>query len=146
MIKYKSNLTAGIVGIIGGIVLLLIIPHQIGEDYSVTYGITSRTVPYGIAVIWIVCGILLIIQSKVFHKEKIKELDVKKETKAILYMLVLVAYAWGFTKSFLISTCLLGCATLAFTGSKKVSYYIITLLTVCILYFLFSVVLHLNMP
>ena len=44
-IKYKSNLVAGIVSIILGIVCIILVPLQIAEDYSATYGITSRTIP-----------------------------------------------------------------------------------------------------
>ena len=40
-IKYKSNLVAGIVSIILGIVCIILVPLQIAEDYSATYGITS---------------------------------------------------------------------------------------------------------
>lgn len=56
-IKYKSNLVAGIVSIILGIVCIILVPLQIAEDYSATYGITSRTIPgqsefYGLDVVW----------------------------------------------------------------------------------------------
>ena len=56
-IKYKSNLVAGIVSIILGIVCIILVPLQIAEDYSATYGITSRTSLgqsefYGSDVVW----------------------------------------------------------------------------------------------
>ena len=52
-IKYKSNLVAGIVSIILGIVCIILVPLQIAEDYSATYGITSRTIPGAIGILWI---------------------------------------------------------------------------------------------
>lgn len=145
-IKYRSNLIAGIVSMILGIICYLIIPHQIAEDYTVTYGITSRSVPYAVAVLWIICGAVLIIQSLVFKKDEIKTLEVKKEAKAVGYMIVLLIYSILFKKSFLISTMFLGVATLAFTGSKKKSFYVIVLVAVVVLYLLFSKVLHVQMP
>lgn len=145
-IKYRSNLVAGIVSVILGIICYMIIPVQIGEDYAATYGITSRSVPYAVAVLWIVCGIALMIQSLVFKKDEVKILEVGKEAKALGYMLVLLIYAVLFMKSFLFSTLFLGVATLAFTGSKKKLYYVIVVITVFVLYFLFSQVLHVQMP
>lgn len=145
-ITYRSNLVAGIVSVILGIICMVIIPGQIGEDYSATYGITSRTVPYAVAILWIICGIVLMIQSLVLKKDEVKTLDVGKELKALGYMAVLLIYALLFKKSFLLSTMFLGVATLAFTGSKKKSFYVIVLATVLILYLLFSKVLHVQLP
>ncbi|MGI5947432.1 MAG: tripartite tricarboxylate transporter TctB family protein [Lachnospiraceae bacterium] len=145
-ITYRSNLVAGIVSVILGIICMVIIPGQIGEDYSATYGITSRTVPYAVAILWIICGIVLMIQSLVLKKDEVKTLDVGKELKALAYMAVILVYALLFKKSFLVSTMFLGVATLAFTGSKKKSFYVIVLATVLILYLLFSKVLHVQLP
>ena len=145
-VKYRSNLVAGIVSVILGIICMVIIPRQIGEDYSATYGITSRTVPYAVAILWMVCGVVLMIQSLIFKKDEIKMIDVSKEAKAVGYMLVILIYAFLFKKSFLISTIFLGLATLAFTGSRKKSFYLIVLAVVVILYLLFSKVLHVQLP
>ena len=145
-VKYRSNLVAGIVSVILGIICMVIIPRQIGEDYSATYGITSRTVPYAIAVLWIICGIVLMVQSLVFKKDEIKMIDVSKEAKAVGYMLVILIYSVLFKKSFLLSTVFLGLATLAFTGSRKKSFYLIVFAVVVILYLLFSKVLHVQLP
>ena len=145
-LQYRSNLVSGIVSVILGIICMVIIPRQIGEDYSATYGITSRTVPYAIAVLWIICGIVLMVQSLVFKKDEIKMIDVSKEAKAVGYMLVILIYAVLFKKSFLLSTVFLGLATLAFTGSRKKSFYLIVFAVVVILYLLFSKVLHVQLP
>ena len=109
-IKYKSNLAAGIVSIILGVICIILVPLQIAEDYSATYGITSRTIPCAIGVLWIVCGVVL------------------------------------FKRSFLISTILLGVATLAMTGTKKKLYYVIVIAMVVVLYLLFAKVLHIQLP
>ncbi|MFR1834104.1 MAG: tripartite tricarboxylate transporter TctB family protein [Lachnospiraceae bacterium] len=145
-VKYRSNLVAGIVSVILGIICMVIIPGQIGEDYSATYGITSRTVPYAVAILWIICGSILMVQSLILKKDEVKVLDVSKEAKALLYMLVLLIYAVLFQKSFLVSTMFLGVATLAFTGSKKKSFYLIVLAVVAVLYLLFAKVLHVQLP
>ncbi len=145
-VTYRSNLVSGIVSLILGIICMFVIPCQIGEDYSITYGITSKTVPYAVAVLWVVCGLVLMFQSLILKKEEQKILDVGKEAKAVVYLLVLVVYAILFQKSFLFSTAFLGVATLAFTGSKKKGYYGIVLVMVAVLYILFAKVLHVQMP
>ena len=86
------------------------------------------------------------IQSLVLKKDEVKTLDVGKELKALGYMAVILIYALLFKKSFLVSTMFLGVATLAFTGSKKKSFYVIVLAAVLILYLLFSKVLHVQLP
>ncbi len=145
-VQYRSNLVSGIVSIILGIICMVIIPRQIREDYSATYGITSRTIPYAVAILWLVCGVVLMVQSLVFKKDEIKVLDVSKEAKALGYMLVILVYAVLFKKSFLLSTMFLGVATLAFTGSGKKSFYLIVLAMVAVLYLLFAKVLHVQLP
>ena len=144
-IKYKSNLAAGIVSVILGIVCIILVPLQIAEDYSATYGITSRTVPYVIGILWIVCGIILLVQSLILKKDTEKTLIVGKELKALAYMAILLVYSILFKRSFLISTIMLGLATLAMTGSKKKLFYVIVIV-VAVLYFLFEKVLHIQLP
>lgn len=145
-IKYKSNLAAGIVSLILGVICLILVPLQIAKDYSATYGITSRTVPYAIGILWIVCGVILLVESLILKKDTEKTLVVGKELKALAYMVILLAYGILFKRSFLISTILLGVATLAMTGTKKKLFYVIVIAMVVVLYLLFAKVLHIQMP
>lgn len=145
-IRYRSNAAAGVASIALGVICLILIPQQIGEDYAVTYGITSRTVPCAVAALWIVCGVALLIQSLLLKKDVVKELDVKKEAKALAYMAVLLVYAILFTKSFLLSTAFLGVVTLVFLRSRRKLFYAVVLALVAALYLLFSQVLHIQMP
>lgn len=82
-IKYKSNLAAGIVSIILGVICIILVPLQIAEDYSATYGITSRTIPCAIGVLWIVCGVVLLIQSLILKKRHSENTDRRKRIKSI---------------------------------------------------------------
>lgn len=145
-IKYKSNLVAGIVSLILGVICLILVPLQIAKDYSATYGITSRTVPYAIGILWIVCGVILLVESLILKKDTEKTLVVGKELKALAYMVILLAYGILFKRSFLISTILLGVATLAMTRTKKKLFYVIVIAMVVVLYLLFAKVLHIQMP
>ena len=145
-IKYKSNLVAGIVSLVLGVICLILVPLQIAKDYSATYGITSRTVPYAIGILWIVCGVILLVESLILKKDIEKTLVVGKELKALAYMVMLLVYGILFKRSFLISTILLGVATLAMTGTKKKLFYVIVIAMVVVLYLLFAKVLHIQMP
>ena len=116
------------------------------EDYSATYGITSRTIPGAIGILWIGCGVVLLIQSLILKKDTVKTLIVGKELKALAYMGMLLIYSILFKRSFLISTILLGVATLAMTGTKKKLYYAIVIAMVVVLYLLFAKVLHIQLP
>lgn len=145
-IKYKSNLCAGVVSIIFGIICAVIVPKQIGTEFSVSYGITSRTVPYAIALLSVVCGIALVVQSLVFKKDEEKTMELDKELKALAYMVVMLVYALLFKHSFIGSTVFLGVVTLAFTGCRKKLFYVIVIAAVVILYLLFSQVLHVRLP
>ena len=119
---------------------------QIAEDYSATYGITSRTIPCAIGVLWIVCGVVLLIQSLILKKDTVKTLIVGKELKALAYMAMLLIYSILFKRSFLISTILLGVATLAMTGTKTKLDDVIVIAMVVVLYLLFAKVLHIQLP
>ena len=73
--------------------------------------------------------------------------DRRKRIKSIsTYMAMLLIYSILFKRSFLISTILLGVATLAMTGTKKKLYYVIVIAMVVVLYLLFAKVLHIQLP
>ena len=78
--------------------------------------------------------------------EKRHSENIGKELKALAYMGMLLIYSILFKRSFLISTILLGVATLAMTGTKKKLYYVIVIAMVAVLYLLFAKVLHIQLP
>lgn len=145
-LHYRSNLSAGCAALIAAVLLSIITPVQVASETSTVHGISSRTLPYALSILTGVCGLGLIFQSIVLKKDEVKELELKKELKGLFYMLVLLAYGLGLKHSFLISTSLLGVATLAFTKCKKPWYYAITIITVVVIYFIFTQLLHVRLP
>lgn len=97
------------------------IPSQISLGFDNTYGITPRTIPYVLAGICIVFGVLLIIQSLVLKKDTVKEMELSQELKALAYMAVFVVYSLLFNVSFVLATILLGAVTLMFLKCKNLS-------------------------
>ena len=59
---------------------------------------------------------------------------------------VIVLYAIGFSKSFVVSTSLLGGITLAMQKDKKPLHYVIVVALVLVLYFVFNEMLHVRLP
>ena len=138
VIKYRSNLCAGIFSIIAGITLWLIIPLQIAEDYVKSYGITSRTIPYGVALLFIACGVSLGFQSLVLKKDTVKEIHVNSELRAFTYIAALLLYSIIFKYSFIAALIFIGTMTLIFTKTRKYLYYGIIVAVTLALYFIFK--------
>lgn len=145
-IKYRANLMAGIIAILFAVALYFLIPLQVGLENTATYGLTSRSLPYALMILSAICGVGLLIQSLVFKKDEEKEIELSKEGKGLLYMLVILAYGFGFAHSFLISTGLLGVITLAFQKDKKPLHYVIVLALVGVIYVVFTQLLHVRLP
>ncbi|MFI3250252.1 MAG: tripartite tricarboxylate transporter TctB family protein [Eubacteriales bacterium] len=146
VIRYRANLMAGIFVLILSAAVFLVIPNQIKTESSATYGINSRTLPYGFAGLIGVCGLGLIFQSVVRKQDKIEEIRLKEEAKALAYIACLALYGAGFSHSFLIATCLLGVVTLAFQNCRVISYYLITIATSVAIYYIFTELLHVRLP
>ncbi|MDR1901778.1 MAG: tripartite tricarboxylate transporter TctB family protein [Treponema sp.] len=145
-LRYKTNLTSGCFSLILGGLVWFFTPRQIEPDYTATYGITSRTMPYLLAAVLAACGLVLVIQSLIFKKENYKEIEVRQELKALGYMLVLIGYAVLFSVNFIFALFFLGAATLAFMKTRKKLYYLIVLVFAVGLYFVFILALHVRLP
>lgn len=144
-IKYPGNLVSGIAAIIMGVVLWFAIPTQVGLEKTISFGISSRTIPYAIAVLFVVGGLVLVIQSLVFKKEKWLELELSAELRPLIMMVAMLAYSSVFKKEWPLSTAALGCVALALSRCKKWYYYVIVIALTIGLYFLFINVLHIRL-
>lgn len=147
-IKYKSNLCGGIFSIVLSILLFVLIPIQIGVDpaSTSTTGVNSRTVPYAMAVLILVCGVILILQSVVGKRDTVKELVLTKERLALVYIVCLIVFSLLYKVSFILSTGFLGLATLVLLKCKKPLYYIIEIAVVVALFFIFTELLGVRLP
>ena len=127
---------------------MILIPQQIGEDPSstVALGINSRSVPYAMAALIIVCSLFLIFQSVVLKKDTVKELVLTQEGLALAYIACLIVSALLYKKSFILAVGFLGSATLGLLKCKKVFYYIIELAVVVALFYVFTRLLGTRLP
>ena len=145
-IRYRYNLSAGCAALLFAAVLFWLIPSQVGIETRAVHGITSRSLPYALSILVAGCGLGLIFQSLILKKDTVKELEVAKEAKGLLYMVCLALYGICFKKNFIISTSLIGIVTLAFTRCKKILYYVIVVAVVIVLYLIFTQLLHVRLP
>ncbi|MFU0833523.1 MAG: hypothetical protein ACFWUC_11385 [Oscillospiraceae bacterium] len=124
------------------------VPIYIGTEPSATklYGITSRTVPTSMAVLLMICGVILLFQSLVLKKDTVKQLVLRQEMLALLYISILIVSLLMFSHSFILAMLFLGFATLISLRCKKVLYYIIEAVTVFALFFIFNKFLHAGLP
>ena len=145
-ISYRSNLVAGVVGIVFGVVLWFLVPVYVGEEYAAFEGVDSRTLPYAISVVCALFGAGLVFQSLVLKRDKVRKMELGREAKAVFYMLMFIVYGYVFTRDFIVATTFLGWVTLLFTGSKKTLYYAIVLTMTIVMYLLFIHVLRVRLP
>lgn len=152
-IKYNSEMISGAVFALTGGALWFLIPSQIATKE--TSSINAQTIPriaIGGMFIFAVCllieGLLssekkeLIISSEAFGSE-----NFKREMRSILYALFLVAYCFMIKPlGFLLSTVILVIAIMLYYGARKWYYYVIPLGMVGVVYYVFSVLLHVNLP
>ena len=145
VIRYRSNLLCGIAAVVFAAVLFLIIPGQIAMEDTVSFGVSSRTIPYGVAILCGVCGVILIVKSLVLKQDEYKEIAVKEELSALLMFAVILLYLLSFEKEWPLATVALGCASLALAKCKKWWYYVVVAVLAVALYFLFVYVLHIRL-
>lgn len=145
-IHYHSNLSAGCFSIVLAAILFFIIPSQIGLESQSVHGITSRSLPYALSILMGGAGAGLLFQSLVLKQDTVKELEIQKECKGLLYMVCLLLYGIAFSHSFTLSTVFLGIVTLVFTKCKKIRYYLIVVAVVIVLYLIFTQLLHVRLP
>ncbi len=146
-LRYPSNLTAGIASIIMGGGLYYMIPIYISQDMTPSKsGMTSQTLPSFIAILFLICGVGLLLQSLVLKQEEIKELELKSEALTGLYMVALVIYGMTFKQGFVLTTSILAVITLAFARCKNKWYYPITVIFVVGLYLVFKNLLNVRLP
>ncbi len=144
-IRFRSNLAGGILSLGFAAALWVIIPSQISLMNNNAY-INARFVPRIIAIAIGIGGVILVLQS-LFGKDSYIEINLKKEIKALLYMGLLILYAYVLPiVGYLIATPILGILTLFMSGVKKKIYYVITLVLVGFLYCIFTFLLKIQLP
>lgn len=146
--KLKTNLISGIFAGMLGTVLLILNPSQIQEELFVTPGqIRADFIPKITSYAMILLGIILVIQSIIFHKEQIVEIERTAFSRSLIFLGMLVLYSILFVKfGFLIPSVLFSVGLLLFIKCKKTLYFFICTIFPVFIYFVFNFALAIKLP
>lgn len=145
-LKLRTNLVSGIAASVFAVLLWFISYIQVVDVSNKM--IKADFLPRLIAVIIFACGIWLIADS-IRHpeKDKEKEIDLKQESRVLIYMAVLVAYVALFEKiGFMLDSLMLALFTLVFVHDKKTLHYVIVAIYVTAIFFIFKYALGIPFP
>lgn len=145
-LKLRTNLVSGIAASVFAVLLWFISYIQVVDVSNKM--IKADFLPRLIAVIIFACGIWLIADS-IRHpeKDKEKEIDLKQESRVLIYMAVLAAYVALFEKiGFMLDSLVLALFTLAFVHDKKILHYVIVAIYVTAIFFIFKYALGIPFP
>ena len=146
-IKIKTNLVTGILTTVLSLVLLAVMPTQVRVPAYDSGAPSPRIIPGICLVVMLLCGIVLIIESLIFKKEKVVEFDWQKEKPAILLILLMCVYvAMIIYLGFIIASAIVFVIVLWYCGERKPFIYIFTVLAAVVIFYLFTKVFYINLP
>jgi hypothetical protein len=151
--KNKDILIGSVLFLFGAMVVILI-PSQIKNVGSVAVG--PRSFPYFISFLLMSCSLILIVQEvKKVRKEraegKVEQQSSSDDTKglgiALLFYLTVVVYAFSMKwLGFLVSSVVFLPVMLYMLGVRKKLLYLILLPIIAAVYYVFQVLLHVQLP
>jgi len=145
-LKIPTNLCAGIFSIVLAVAIWLAIPYQIGSAGN-SVATDPRLFPQIFCVLISIVGVVLIVNSTVFHREDYKTVDVKLQGMKLIYYVVLAAYVVCMGKfGFLIPSVVFAVVTLLFYRCRKPLYYAVAVCFAVALYLVFTHVLGVHFP
>ncbi len=94
-IKIKTNLVFGIVAVLTSAFLFYVIPKQIKIPTFLNEVVNGQVIPYAMASLIAILGIVSLFNAVVLKKWGEKELVVGKEVKNLLYLLAIAIFIVG---------------------------------------------------
>ncbi len=147
-IALKKNLTSGIIAVIFGVVLWVMLPYCIKSGVnSVTSAVGPEYIPKIILAVTTACGIGLIFTSIVLKKDETVDIELKSETRALIYMVLLIVYVLLLPHiGYLISSMAFAGVSLLVMQCRKASYYIFAEILVVLIFIGFKYGLSVSLP
>ncbi len=147
-VRVHTDLVSGIFFLLFSVVLLLVIPSQVKVITDEV--VNSRTFPYVLSVIIMVMSTKTIVVEviKLARKQEVekKEFDIKVEAKALFLFTLLIVYVILIQViGYLVSSLLMVTAFLVFFKTKKWYYYAITLGISVAIFYIFRMVLNIQL-
>lgn len=146
-IKIKTYLWSGIIMGIFSILMLLAMPSQVRLPMFDSGAPSPRIIPGICLVGMLICSVILVIQSLVFKKDKVMELDWANEKPCLILILLLRIYvALTIYIGFIPAVCIIFPIILFYCGERKPPIYIFTVAAGIGIFFLFKYVFHISLP
>lgn len=145
--KIKTNLVSGIFFMIVGVVLLLLMPSQVIVNANIPFLESAKVAPFMALMIMIIGGAFLVIQSMVFKKDVIYEVDALTLRYAGMVMGFLAGYALMiYLTGFLIGSLALCVTMFKFFKVKNKKHLVIVLVIAVVVYYIFIYLFHISLP
>lgn len=148
VIKLKKNLCSGIAALVFGAGVMISLPYTIKSKITLeTSAVGPDYLPKLVLSVMILCGIGLIFNSLVLKKDEEVEIDVKKEQKVLLYMMLFIIYG-GVMKyiGFIAASLMFSAVSLRIMECRKVQYYVWAAVTVLFIFVSFKYGLKVPLP
>lgn len=146
-VKIKTNLWSGIVMGVASVVLLLLLPGEIRLPSYDSGAPSPRIIPMMVLVGILISSVCLLVQSLVFHKEKIFEFELKKELPAIILIAMMCLFTFLIINlGYVVAVCIIFPMMLFYFGERKPFIYIFSLVVGIGIFFLFKYIFNISLP
>ena len=145
--KVRTNLVGGSIFIVFGTVLLLLLDNQVITYGNIDFLQSAKVAPFFAELVMIICGVLLVLQSLVFKKEKYVDINWAEQKYAILTLLAFCIFAAGiYFVVFIIGIILFVVMMFYINRNRSIPEFIGLCILALGIYFLFTLVFHVQLP
>ena len=148
-IRYRINLTFGIISVFLSLLIWILIPSQIDpQRVDITRIATNpQYVPRLFTILVFINGCILILQSLIFKKDETKEIHLSDEIRVFSFIFLVVVYALMLEPiGFLISALFLVNTIMVLLRIKNKRFYLYGTLFVLFVYVALVLILKMSLP
>jgi len=145
--KVRTNLAGGSIFVIFGTILLLLLNKQVITYGNIAFLQSAKVLPFFAEIVMIAGGILLILQSLVFKKEKIIDINWGEQKFAIMTLIGFCVFAAAiYYVGFIIGSLLFVVLMFVLNRNKSIPEFIGLCVLAIGIYFLFTRVFYVQLP
>lgn len=145
--KVRTNLTGGSIFIVFGTILMLLLNKQVITYGEIEFLQSAKVAPFFAELIMIAGGIILVIQSLVFKKEKFVDINLEELKIAMATIIAFCLFALGiYYAGFIIGSLLFVALMFVLNRNKSIPQFIGLCVLAIGIYFLFTSVFYVQLP
>ncbi|MBB1274732.1 tripartite tricarboxylate transporter TctB family protein [Psychromonas sp. SR45-3] len=149
--KMTSNILGGLLFVGISLFILLVIPDQV--QASSQAGINAQSFPRWIATLMLVCSVFLLVNEVRLQRKNGSvnisafNVDFKKEIRAVLFIVLIVAYALATPFiGFLFASMAFSALALLFFNITNIKFYIFLIVCCVVVHYVFKFLLLVQLP